>query len=56
MEKWNGFAAPIVAAQEHHKRKENSGKVFYSSLVFSFCVVHENLFFLLHVLHYIDDF
>jgi hypothetical protein len=51
MEKWNGFAAPIAAAQEHHKRKENSGKVFYSSLVFSFCVVHEKLFFLLHVLH-----
>ncbi len=49
------FAAPITAAaavaQEHHKRKENSGKVFYSSLVFSFCVVHEKLFFLLHVLH-----
>jgi hypothetical protein len=54
MGKWNGFAAPIAAAaaaQEHHKRKENSGKVFYSSLVFSICVVHEKLFFLLHVLH-----
>jgi hypothetical protein len=49
MGKWSGFAAAAPAAEEHHKRTVE--KSFIPLLSFPFCLVHEKLFFLLHVLH-----